>query len=75
MSVMNETTELDIEDIKHKHFKQYLSGMDLQNSFIKKQIKSHNQVKNIKKLNDFQTVMAIVKGYIGIAVLGAPKQF
>lgn len=44
-------------------------------TFVKNQYKIEKATAKITKMNGFQTIMAIVKGYIGIGVLGAPKAF
>jgi hypothetical protein len=42
---------------------------------LKKKLRIDKKTEKLKKMSPFETYMALVKAYIGVGILGAPKAF
>ena len=71
----NETVRdsLLLDDILQQSYAQNLSYVD--KTFLKKQYIAQQELKKIKKMNAFETYIALIKGYCGACILFQPKGF
>lgn len=75
-SMMNDS--IQVHDIMNDTFRRNMLDMSVQHMnvpFLKNKLRIDKKTSKITKMNPFQTYMALIKAYVGIGILGAPKAF